>query len=43
LIAAPVSVYWKPQDLFGDWRKGAPRHFAAGSEHDNKRRYFADE
>jgi hypothetical protein len=34
---------WKPQDLFedpGDW---VPKHFAAGSEHDIKRRYFVDE
>ena len=33
---------WKPQDLFensGDW---VPKHFAAGSEYDIKRRYFAD-
>jgi len=32
---------WKPQDLFEDWRKWVPRHFAAGSEYDIKRRYFA--
>jgi phosphatidylserine/phosphatidylglycerophosphate/cardiolipin synthase-like enzyme len=34
---------WKPQDLFEDWRKWVPMHFKAGSEHDIKRRYFADE
>jgi len=34
---------WKPQDLFEDWRKWVPKHFAAGSEYDIKRRYFADE
>jgi hypothetical protein len=34
---------WKPQDLFEDWRKWVPKHFAAGSEHDIKRRYFADD
>ena len=34
---------WKPQDLFEDWRDWVPKHFAAGSEHDIKRRYFADE
>ena len=34
---------WKPQDLFEDWRKWVPAHFRAGSEHDIKRRYFADE
>jgi phosphatidylserine/phosphatidylglycerophosphate/cardiolipin synthase-like enzyme len=33
---------WKPQDLFEDWRKWAPHHYRAGSEHDIKRRYFAD-
>jgi phosphatidylserine/phosphatidylglycerophosphate/cardiolipin synthase-like enzyme len=32
---------WKPQDLFEDWRKWVPGHFAAGSEYDIKRRYFA--
>jgi hypothetical protein len=31
---------WKPQDLFEDWRLWVPKHFAAGSEHDIKRRYF---
>ena len=34
---------WKPQDLFEDWRKWVPMHFKPGSEHDIKRRYFADE
>ena len=34
---------WKPQDLFEDWRKWVPTHFEPGSEHDIKRRYFADE
>jgi phosphatidylserine/phosphatidylglycerophosphate/cardiolipin synthase-like enzyme len=34
---------WKPQDLFEDWRKWVPTQFKAGSEHDIKRRYFADE
>ena len=34
---------WKPQDLFEDWRDWVPKHFAAGSESDIKRRYFADE
>jgi phosphatidylserine/phosphatidylglycerophosphate/cardiolipin synthase-like enzyme len=34
---------WKPQDLFEDWRKWVLMHFKAGSEHDIKRRYFADE
>jgi hypothetical protein len=34
---------WKPQDLFEDWRKWVPGQFRAGSEHDIKRRYFADE
>jgi len=33
---------WKPQDLFVDWRKWVPQHFRPGSEHDVKRRYFAD-
>jgi phosphatidylserine/phosphatidylglycerophosphate/cardiolipin synthase-like enzyme len=33
---------WKPQDLFEDWRKWVPTQFKAGSEHDIKRRYFAD-
>jgi hypothetical protein len=33
---------WKPQDLFEDWRKWVPQHFRPGSEHDIKRRYFAD-
>ena len=34
---------WKPQDLFEDWKKWVPAHFKSGSEHDIKRRYFADE
>jgi phosphatidylserine/phosphatidylglycerophosphate/cardiolipin synthase-like enzyme len=34
---------WKPQDLFEDSKKWVPAHFKAGSEHDIKRRYFADE
>ncbi len=34
---------WKPQDLFEDWRKWVPTQFKAGSEHEIKRRYFADE
>jgi len=34
---------WKPQDLFEDWRKWVPMQFEAASEHDIKRRYFADE
>jgi phosphatidylserine/phosphatidylglycerophosphate/cardiolipin synthase-like enzyme len=34
--------YWKPQDLFEDWKKWVPFHFKAGSEKDIKRRYFAD-
>jgi len=34
---------WKPQDLFEDWRKWVPGHFTQGSEHDIRRRYFADE
>ena len=34
---------WKPQDLFEDWRKWVPTHFAPGSERDIKRRYFAGE
>jgi hypothetical protein len=33
---------WKPQDLFEDWRKWVPTQFKSGSEHDIKRRYFAD-
>jgi phosphatidylserine/phosphatidylglycerophosphate/cardiolipin synthase-like enzyme len=33
---------WKPQDLFEDWRKWVPQQFKPGSEHDIKRRYFAD-
>jgi phosphatidylserine/phosphatidylglycerophosphate/cardiolipin synthase-like enzyme len=36
------TEYWKPQDLFEDWRKWVPSHFKAGSEKDIKRRYFAD-
>lgn len=39
--AASIET-WKPQDLFEDWRKWVPMHFKAGSEHDIKRRYFAD-
>jgi phosphatidylserine/phosphatidylglycerophosphate/cardiolipin synthase-like enzyme len=34
---------WKPQDLFEKSHKWVPMHFKAGSEHDIKRRYFADE
>jgi phosphatidylserine/phosphatidylglycerophosphate/cardiolipin synthase-like enzyme len=34
--------YWKPQDLFEDWKKWVPYHFKDGSEKDIKRRYFAD-
>jgi hypothetical protein len=34
---------WKPQDLFEDWREWVPTHFKAGSEHEIKRRYFADQ
>jgi len=34
---------WKPQDLFEDWRDWVPRQFKRGTEHDIKRRYFADE
>ncbi|MBP9811127.1 hypothetical protein KBF38_22675 [bacterium] len=34
---------WKPQDLFEDYKKWAPRHFVTGTEYDIKRRYFADE
>ena len=34
---------WKPQDLFEDWRKWVPKQFKPGTEHDIKRRYFADE
>jgi phosphatidylserine/phosphatidylglycerophosphate/cardiolipin synthase-like enzyme len=34
---------WKPQDLFEDWRKWVSQHYDAGSEHDIKRRYFANE
>jgi len=34
--------YWKPQDLFEDWKKWVPYHFKHGSEKDIKRRYFAD-
>ena len=34
---------WKPQDLFEDWRRWIPAQFKPGSEHDIKRRYFADE
>jgi phosphatidylserine/phosphatidylglycerophosphate/cardiolipin synthase-like enzyme len=32
---------WKPQDLFEDSKDWVPKHFATGSEHDIKRRYFA--
>jgi phosphatidylserine/phosphatidylglycerophosphate/cardiolipin synthase-like enzyme len=32
---------WKPQDLFEDWKKWVPKHFAKGSEYDIKRRYFS--
>ena len=31
---------WKPQDLVEDWKLWVPQHFAAGSEHEIKRRYF---
>jgi phosphatidylserine/phosphatidylglycerophosphate/cardiolipin synthase-like enzyme len=34
---------WKPQDLFEDSADWVPKHYEAGSEHDIKRRYFADE
>ena len=34
--------YWKPQDLFEDWKKWVPLAFQDGSEKDIKRRYFAD-
>ncbi|OGD12354.1 MAG: hypothetical protein A2Y86_08640 [Candidatus Aminicenantes bacterium RBG_13_62_12] len=34
---------WKPQDLFENWRDWVPAQFKPGSEHDIKRRYFADE
>ncbi len=40
---AAAASNWRPQDLFEDWRKWVPVHFRAGSEHDIKRRYFADE
>lgn len=32
---------WKPQDLFTDPLDWVPQHYAAGSEKDIKRRYFA--
>jgi phosphatidylserine/phosphatidylglycerophosphate/cardiolipin synthase-like enzyme len=33
---------WKPQDLYTNWKDWVPQHFKPGSEHDIKRRYFAD-
>ena len=37
--ATPES--WRPKDLFEDWTKWVPKHFAKGSEHYISRRYFA--
>jgi|CXWL01.1.fsa_nt_gi phosphatidylserine/phosphatidylglycerophosphate/cardiolipin synthase-like enzyme len=34
---------WKPQDLFENWNDWVTNQFKKGSEHDIKRRYFADE
>lgn len=40
-IASGTPESWRPRELFDDWRKWVPKHFAAGSEHDITRRYFA--
>lgn len=33
--------WWKPQDLFEDWKEWVPRHFTTGSEADIRRRYYS--
>jgi hypothetical protein len=38
---AEAAKEWRPRDLFEDWHDWVPDHFAAGSEHDIARRYFA--